>query len=105
MTPAEIIGSLDAQIADHGEAVKLRTGNSAVGEVATNAFVRGYRPDEIVGIIQQGDSKAILSPTGLGAVPVQNGYLVVGGTPRRIISVNIVRLAGSIVRHELQLRG
>lgn len=66
MTPAAAIAALDRQIAAHGQNAKLeRLSPAALGDV--RVFFRGYRPEELSGGIQQGDSAAILSPTSLRA--------------------------------------
>lgn len=107
MTPAEMIADLDAALLRVGSTVKVRKTNTAVGQVEVRARVRFYKPDEIAGIIQQGDSKVVLSPTGLESfgVPPQNGFVVVDGSPRRIISTNAIRVADVLVRIEAQVRG
>ncbi len=108
MTPAQTIASLDSQLAEHGEDIALRhmTGGTIASTETVRAFVRGYKPDEVIGSIQQGDGKISLSPTGLAAPPKFNDKAVVGGTkPRNIQSVEEVRLAGVIVRYNLQVRG
>ncbi|ODT22222.1 MAG: hypothetical protein ABS35_15335 [Kaistia sp. SCN 65-12] len=107
MTPAEMIADLDAALLVAGSTVQLRKTNSAVGQVTARARVRFYKPDEIVGIIQQGDSKVVLSPTGLDAfgVPPQNGFVLVDGSPRRIILPNPIKIQDTLVRIELQVRG
>lgn len=106
-TPAGIISRLDASLLKHGEDVTLRKSNTATGEVTVRARVRLYEPAELVGIINQGDSKVIISPTGLTSfgVPPANGYVVVNDIPRRIIAPNPIRVAGTLVRIELQVRG
>jgi hypothetical protein len=106
-TPAGMISRLDASLAKHGQDVTLRKTNSTDGQVTVRARVRFYKPDEIAGIIQQGDSKVILSPTGLGefGVPPQNGFVVVNGSPRRIILPNPMYVDATLVRIELQVRG
>lgn len=107
MTPAEMIADLDAALLRVGSTVKVRKTNTAVGQVEVRARVRFYKPNEIVGIIQQGDSKVVLSPTGLEAfgVPPQNGFVVVDGAPRRIILPNPIMVQNTLVRIELQVRG
>lgn len=106
-TPTGMIARLDAALLRRGEDVKLRKTNTAVGEMTVRARVRFYKPDEIAGIVQQGDSKVLISPTGLAVfgVPPQNGFVVVAGVPRRIIAPNPIRVAGTLVRIELQVRG
>lgn len=107
LTPAQIVADLDAALARRGTTVQLRKTNTHVGQVSVPAKWIGYKPDEIAGIIQQGDTKVILSPTGLESfgVPPQNGYVVLAGVPRRIISANPIYDGGVLVRIELQVRG
>jgi hypothetical protein len=107
VTPTQLIADLDAALARVGQTVQLRKTNSATGQLAVRARVRFYKPNEIVGIIQQGDSKVILSPTGLSdfGVPPQNGFVVVNNSPRRIIAPNPIYVDDMLVRIELQVRG
>ena len=106
-TPAGMIARLDDALSRRGQCVKLRTGNTTTGEVSARARVRGYRADELVGIIVHGDSKVVLSPSDLCVfgLPVQGGYVVVDGVPRRIVSVYPIKVSGTLVRVELQVRG
>ena len=107
MTPAEAIADLDASLARVGEDVKLRKTNSATGQKTVRARVRGYKPDEVIGIIQQGDSKVVISPSCLGSfgMPAINGYVVAGGVPRRIMGIYAPTIQGTVVRIEMQVRG
>jgi hypothetical protein len=66
MTPAQMIADLDEALARVGSTVALRKTNTTTGQVTVKARVRFYAPAEIAGIIEQGDSKVVLSPTGLG---------------------------------------
>lgn len=108
MTPAAAIAALDRQIAAHGEDVFLRDQDAAddgTGDMKRRAFVRGYKPDELAGGVQQGDSTAVLSPTGLGVDPKRLGGIIIGGRYRTIEVANPVRLNGVVVRVELWVRG
>jgi len=107
VTPAQMIADLDAALAEVGETVLLRKTNTHVGQASVKARMRFYKPDELTGILQQGDSKVVVSPTGLESfgVPPQNGFVVAGGVPRRIISVTPIRVADVLVRIEMQVRG
>jgi hypothetical protein len=71
------------------------------------ARVRFYKPTEVVGIIEAGDSLIVVSPTGLETfgLPTSNGYVVVNGSPRRIIAPNPIYVGGTLVRIDLQVRG
>lgn len=109
MTPAQAIAQLDRQIASHGQPVTLRRLSPAASG-ALRAFFRGYRPDELSGGIQQGDSTAIVSPTGLAASgfpgrPKVNDKLDVSGRTRNVQAVEPVEIDGTLVRLNLWLRG
>ena len=108
MTPAQAIGQLDRQIAKHGEDVVLRAQDApddGSGDVTLRAFVRGYRPEELSGGMNQGDSQVTLSPTGLTVDPMRLGALTIGGRQRTIEVANPVRLNGQIVRYDLWVKG
>lgn len=107
MTPAELIADLDASLMRRGTLVQLRKSNSAEGQVSVPAKWRGYKPAEVIGLIQAGDTKVILSPTGLEefGVPPQNGFVVIDGKPRRIIVPTPIFDRGVLVRIELAVRG
>jgi hypothetical protein len=108
MTPASAIASLDAQLAEHGQDVILRTGNTKVGQQTCRAFVRGYKPAELVGLIEQGDKKVTVSPTGLGSFgePSDGQIVVVDGRPRTIKGEpEFIRIAGTLVRVNMTVRG
>lgn len=107
MTPAAAIAMLERQLTAHGQDIVVRKTNSATDQVTVRAKVRFYKPDEVVGIIVAGDSKIVISPTGLESfgVPPSNGFVVVDGAPRRIIAANPIHIAGELVRIDLQVRG
>ena len=110
MTPAQAIADLDRMLAEDGEDVRIRSAKDLVGEgVVVRAFVRGYRPDELAGGVQQGDSEAIISPTGLAAASLPKlerlMKLKVGDRWTNIEFANPVRQGGQIVRWNLWLRG
>lgn len=108
MTPDQAIAALDRAIATAGEDIELRhmASGSASSTENLRAFVRGYRPDELVGAIQQGDGMISLSPTGLVSPPKFNDKAVIGGSRvRNVQGVEVIRLAGVVVRYNLQVRG
>lgn len=110
MTPAESIADLDRMLAEDGEDVRVRLRTDLVGEgVVVRAFVRGYRPDELAGGVQQGDREAIISPTGVTAAGLQGlergMKIFVGGRITNVEFANPVRQRGEIVRWNLWLRG
>jgi hypothetical protein len=108
MSPEAAIGMLDRQLAEHGEDVILR--HTAAGGVQSSetvrAFVRGYKPNEIAGEVEQGDELLIISPTGLGASAKKGDRVSIGSRTRTIASVPVeLRLGGQVVRIELRVNG
>lgn len=113
MTPAQAIAALDRQIARHGQAVSLRKNGAAAdgsADATVRAFVRGYRPEELAGGVQQTDSQVVLSPSALAGTVFAAGAkrldkILIDGRLRNIEGANPVRINGVIVRHELWVRG
>lgn len=107
MTPAQAISSLDSQLAEHGETIGWQITANGVPATATNhkAFVRGYKPDELIGGINQGDSNVIMSPTGLSGLPKKGDKLTIAGAIKNIQSIEFIRVADVLVRIECQMRG
>lgn len=107
-TAAHAIAELDDALAKAGETIGWQITTAGVGAAATThrAFVRGYKPDQLVGGVLQGDTQIILSPTGLTGLPKKNDKIVIaGGTPKNIVAVEFKRMADVLVRIELQARG
>lgn len=112
---------LDRSLIKRGEdaVLRRRVGTSAVFvEVGVRIHFRGYKPDELTGGIQQGDSVAILSPTQILAagaawpgaaggvqMPRANDGLTVQGRLRNVQAVSVIYEAAEPVRIELQVRG
>lgn len=113
MTPAQAIASLDRQLAVHGEAIKLRRGSKDVPitVIAVTGFVRGYKASDVVpgSGISQLDSKVIVSPTDLAAwpspLPVDGDWCEIDGQFRQIVSFDHLKIANTVVRIELQVKG
>lgn len=113
MTPQQAIAQLDRQLARNGQTVTLRRGSAETPEATATvkAFVRGYKAEELVGDIDQTDSKVILSPTGLvaqgwpGGVPVKGDWITIDGEVRTVEAVGTVKLIDVVVRIELQVLG
>ena len=70
MTPAVAIAMLDRQICDHGQPVSFRRGTQP--QVSASGFVSGFKPEELVGMVEQADRQITLSPTVLGAFVPQD---------------------------------
>lgn len=125
MSALSHISALDRGLAARGQDVILRrisgSGPSATSiDVACRAVVRGYRPEELVGGIAQGDSQVILSPSeirssgwpdpgglpsGSASLPKKGDKLIVQGRMRTIEAVAPIQVAGELVRIDLQIRG
>lgn len=112
MTPEQAIAQLNRQIAANGQTVALRKATAKDGsqDKPLRAFVRGYKPDELAGGVQQGDSTVIVSPTelaksGFAGPIVRLDRVVVAGRVRSIEVANPVMLNDQVVRIELRVRG
>lgn len=111
MTPQQAIAKLDRAIARYGQTVTLRRGTAAAPSAAATlkAHVRGYDPEELVGSITQKDSKVILSPSGLknwpGGMLQENDWALIDGRWRTIMAAVPVKMADTLVRIELQVKG
>lgn len=104
MTPAQAIGMLDRQLAAHGSDVTFWRGETEGG---MRAFVRGFKPEELVGLLQQGDRTVTVSPTSFGAygAPEAQDKVTLSGAPATVHSVELVEMAGVVVRANLVVRG
>lgn len=105
MTPTAAIAMLDRQLAVEGQTVTLdRDGVT----VQLPAFVRGYRPEELIGDIRQGDIAVVVSPTGLGtfSLPVRrNDKLTIAGAVKNVEAAEHLRMQDQLVRINLTVRG
>lgn len=112
---SEAIADLDAELAETGQNVTLRrlVANGADITRPFRAFVRGYRPDELVGGIDQGDTLVVMSPTGLPTEFAdadatrlrQNDLIEIDGKERNVEYVDPVRINGTLVRINALVRG
>jgi hypothetical protein len=121
MKPARAIAMLDRQLAAHGQTVTLRRPGTPAVSADLPAFVRGYKPQELVGAITQGDSEVTLSPTHIAesgwpgalaqvdgtdaAVPRKGDKVVIQGRLRNVEAAVPIYLAGTLVRVNLTVRG
>lgn len=128
MDPASTIAALDRSLAIAGEPATLRrtvgSANQADFDVAVTAHVRGYKGDELTGAIEQHDLKVIISPTEIIAagwpgpssvhaseagidkrVPKRGDTVIIAGRTYNVESAAPMRMAGTLVRIELQVRG
>ncbi len=111
MTPQQAIAKLDRAVAKFGQTVTLRRGkDTAPLAIATvKAHVRGFKPDELIGGIDQNDSKVILSPSGLtnwpGGAPIKGDWVTIDGRVRSIVAAEPIKMNDVLVRIELQVKG
>lgn len=107
MMPSEAIAMLDAQITAHGQSVTLKTGRDGNAQtLSLQAFVRGLKPDELVGGLKQGDRSVIISPTDLAAAAIKAGdALLIAGKRCNIETVDLIHMRDVIVRLNLVVRG
>ena len=111
MSPQDAIADLDRELREHGQTVMLRkgsAGSNSADDKAVLAFVRGFKPDELAGGVQQGDSTIILSPAGLAASgfvgPLKRGdRIVVAGSLKAVQVAQPVLLRDVVVRIELRV--
>lgn len=122
------IAKLDRMLASRGEDVILQritgTANQAVASVTCRGFVRGYAPHELLAIpaSTQADCHVVIGPTEILAaqwpgariassqvpdpsLPRQGDKLVIAGKPRTIQRVDARRVAGTLVRIDMQVAG
>jgi len=102
MTPAQAIAKLDRQIAAHGQAIGFARG--AVTKSA-RGFVRGYRPEQLVGLITQQEREVIVSPSSLGdfAPRAQDDFQTMGRFGR-VMAAEPIHMDGVLVRWNLTVR-
>lgn len=114
MIAADAITQLETFLAEIGEDIAIRrfTGSGTprpYTDTTTRARVMGYKPDQLIGPIVQGDRKVIASVSTLtGILPVTtNDKVVVGGRQLSIKAVddNTRRIGGTLVGLELTVSG
>lgn len=131
-SPAAVIARLDAALARRGEDIVLQRltlgpGNSQIPfAVTVRALVRGLDPVDLVEGEAQQRSRVVLSPSEIDRagwpgpaavaagqapaaadrrVPVDGDRAVIAGVARRIEAAVGIRMAGVLVRIELQVLG
>lgn len=88
---------------------RLRTSQTPV-DVTVQAFIRDFRPNELVGNIIQGDRRVIISNDEIAAAawpsPIRKGDQVIDGTIVMVVqSAEPVTLGEETVRHNMIARG
>lgn len=102
MTPEQAIGMLDRQLARHGDDVSL---GRAAAEQGARGLVRGYRPEQLVGLVTQAHRAVTISPTSLnGFEPRERDTFGAGGKLGVVEAAEPVRLNDVVVRWNLRVR-
>ena len=108
MTPAHAIAKLQRQLARHGQNVDLRkiaNGQTQSEALAQRAFVRGYKPEELVGQIQQGDRNVVLLPDAPAVALRKGDKIVIANAAASVETAEIVRMDDVPVRVNVRVRG
>lgn len=108
MTPAHAIAKLQRQLDRHGQNVDLRKiagGQTQSEALAQRAFVRGYKPEELVGQILQGDRNVVLLPDAIAVTLKKGDAVVIAGAKNNVETAEIVRMNDVAVRVNLRVRG
>lgn len=102
MTPANAIAALDRQIAQHGQAIAFLRGNV---EQEARGFVRGYKAEQLVGLITQADRQVIVSPSSLGTyAPRVNDDFASMDVLGKVMAAEPIHMDGVLVRWNLRVR-
>lgn len=112
MTPAEALDSYRRMIGEHGQPVSIRRYSGAgpartFVDTATQAYVRNFGSDELLGGIMQGDQRAIALVDDLAPIlPVTtNDKLVVGAKEFSIKNPMKRVVAGVLIALEIHATG
>lgn len=106
------IDKLDRQLRTRGQTVRLQRAGVRDEDtfVTFRAFVRGYKPSELNGGIEQGDSVVVISPTDLEAAGIKDPIVEadrihVSGSPRAVRFCNPIEIEGRVVRWDAWVSG
>lgn len=103
-TPAEAIAALDAAIAQAGQAIAFKR---AAAEQASVGFVRGYKSEQLVGLITQQDREVIVSPSSLMSFhPKENDdFIIVAGSKLgKVMAAEPIYMGPTLVRWNLRVK-
>lgn len=111
MTPEAARAMYSRQIDQHGETIILRRVGST--DASVKARAAGYRPDELIAPVQQGDTKviALAEDVETSGFPVpfreRFDHILIGGKDTVIQAVDTMtrRVAGTLVAYEIRVRG
>lgn len=98
----------------YGRTMRLRRRvgtTTAFTEVDVKGVSAGYQPDEVVGLVQQGDRRItisnaeILAQSAFVGPPRRGDFLLVDGTQTSVQGAEPKYLGGGILAHVLWVRG
>lgn len=105
-TPAGMLSRLDASLAAHGQTISIRrTGGSSLSSVP--AFVRGYKPEHIAGLIHAGDMQVIVSASSLTSygAPAAGDLVEIAGKLGTVQEdVEAIRIGTTLIRVNMRVR-
>lgn len=103
MNAATEIRKLDGRIARFGQSIAFRRGST---EHSATGFVRGYKVEQLVGLITQADREVIMSPSSLGSygMPRANDDFATAGSLGKVEAVQPFHIDNTLVRIELRVR-
>lgn len=103
-TAERAIAALDYAIATTGQAIALRRGST---EQVSVGVVRGYKADQLVGLVTQQDREVIVSPSSLGSFqPRENDDVIItaGSKLGKVMAAEAIHMGASLVRWNLRVR-
>jgi|GEM_PF-2491333 len=104
MSPAQAISMLDRQLSAHGQAIAFKRGST---EQAAVGFVRGYKAEQLVGLISQQDREVTVSPSSLSTFqPKENDDFIIttGSKLGKVMAAEPIHMGTTLVRWNLRVR-
>ncbi|QDZ10523.1 hypothetical protein [Devosia ginsengisoli] len=104
MTPERAIAKLDRQLSRHGQAIAFKRGAT---EQAAVGFVRGYKAEQLVGLITQQDREVVVSPSSLATFqPKENDDFIItaGAKLGKVMTAEPIHIGTTPVRWNLRVR-
>lgn len=96
MTPTDAIAALDRQITAHGQSIAFKRG--ATGQAA-RGFVRGLKPEQLVGLLTQANRMVTVSPTTLASyIPKKDDEFATLGSLGTVVAAEPIYIGTTIVR-------
>lgn len=74
-------------------------------DTEVKAFVRRYKPQEVAGLVQQGDRIVSIDGTGLATAPANGDEVLYNGIFYKIYAIEDVSTGPGVVRYNLSVRG